>query len=85
MNKTGFRKAIQEKTFLDDSKMDSVMEVLDENFFIGKNSKERIINGFITRALVDEDKAKEIYDVAMSTIAINLKNKIKHPFKKIDN
>ena len=82
MNRLDFKNTLKDKLNMDDNKVESILEILDDNFFIGKNSKEKIVTEFVEKVGVDRIQAEKIYEDIMSTIAVNLKNKIKHPFKK---
>ena len=84
MNKTMFLKELQEKTNL--SKKDTlvVSSILDEYFVFGKKNKDKIVSAIKEKLSVNDCQADEIYNIAMSIISSNIKEKLKHPFKSQD-
>ena len=84
MNKTYFLKQLQEKTNL--SKKDTIVvsDILDDYFVFGKKNKEKIVNAIRENLDLTYEKADEIYNIAMSIISSNIKEKIKHPFRSQD-
>jgi len=84
MNKTGFIEQLQENTDLSKEQCILLNDAMEENFIIGKNNKENTINLIMDNLKVDYKKADEYYNIAISIITNNIKNKIKHPFKSQD-
>jgi len=84
MNKTMFLKELQEKTNL--SKKDTlvVSSMLDEYFVFGKKNKDKIVSAIKEKLNITDTQADEIYNIAMSIITSNIKDKIKHPFRSED-
>jgi len=82
MNKESVKKAIKEKVKLDDSKIDAICDVLDNNFIIGKGNKEKIISAIVSKTGIDEKTADNVYNQAMSVITGGIKDKLKNPFGK---
>ena len=84
MNKTGFIKELQERTRLSENDTIVVASILDDYFVFGKKNKDKIVNAIKEKLNLPCDKADEIYNIAMSIISSNIKDKIKHPFRSQD-
>ena len=84
MNKAGFLKALGEKTNLNEEKCIILNDILESNFFIGKKNKEKIIIDIKEKLSLNENEADKLYEIAMSIIGYEIKNKIMHPFKSQD-
>ena len=80
MNKSEFIKRLKEETNYNEEKCISINNVLENHFIIGRKNKQKIINDLIVKSFT-EDEAENIYDISMSIILLEIKNKIKHPFK----
>ena len=80
MNKSKFIKRLQEETNYNEEKCISINNVLENHFIIGRKNKQKIIDDLIVKSFT-EDEAENIYDISMSIILLEIKNKIKHPFK----
>lgn len=61
-----------------------ISEILESNFFISKKNKDKIINEFVNTLDIDINEAVNIYNVAIKVITEEVKNKLKHPFKRKD-
>ena len=84
MNKTGFLKELQEKTNLSEKDTLVVSSILDDYFVFGKKNKDKIVTAIKEKLDLTDEKADEIYNITMSIISSNIKDKIKHPFKSKD-
>ena len=84
MNKTDFLKELSEITKFDMEKCEIINEVIENNCFIGKNNKIKLVDDLVERLSITEQEAEDIYEKAMGIIASGLKEKIKHPFKDKD-
>ena len=84
MNKTGFIKELSKQTKLSENECILINDCLEENFIIGKKNKQKTIDLMIEKLNYDEEKADEIYNIASSIIATQIKEKIKHPFRSKD-
>ena len=84
MNKTGFLKELQEKTNLSEKDTLVVSSILDDYFVFGKKNKDKIVSAIKEKLDLTDEKADEIYNITMSIISSNIKDKIKHPFKSKD-
>ena len=84
MNKTYFLKQLQEKTNLSEKDTIVVSDILDDYFVFGKKNKEKIVNAIKEKLDLTDERSDEIYNIAMSIISSNIKEKLKHPFKSQD-
>lgn len=84
MNKQEFIKKLNEDTGLEISKCETINEVLEDHFIVGKNNKEKILNDLCDKLNINVEEADMIYDACMSIVGVSLKDKIKHPFKSQD-
>ena len=84
MNKTKFLEQLQKETKLTEKDTIVVADILDEFFVFGKKNKDKIINAIKEKLNLTDEKADEIYNIAMSIISKNIKEKLKHPFRTQD-
>lgn len=84
MNKKEFIKKLEELTNLDNNECIIINNILEDNFIIGKNNKEKIINNIMTKLSKTYEESEKIYELAMSIIGTGIKDKLKHPFKNQD-
>lgn len=82
MNKEEFIENLSEQTELTKEESLIVNNILENNFFISKRYKDKIISEIVISLNTNFDKATKIYNVAIEIISRELKNKLKHPFKK---
>lgn len=81
MNKREFIEKLSSELSYSVEKCTIINDVLENNFFISKKSKDKILNDLIEKLSITESEAEKIYDVSISIIKDEIKNKIKHPFK----
>lgn len=81
MNKTGFIKELSKVTGYSIDECNVINDVLENNFFISKKSKDKIINELMSSLKINETEANAIYEISKKIINDELKNKLKHPFK----
>lgn len=81
MNKQEFVKKLQEETNYSNEKCILINDVLENSSLFGKNNKEKIITELINNSFSKEE-AENIYNITSNIIKSEIKNKIKHPFKK---
>ncbi len=84
MNKTGFIKELSKQTGYDEEKCILVNNIIENYFIFGKKNKERIIKDLQVKATLSEDDAENVYDISMKIIAVEIKDKLRHPFKSKD-
>jgi len=84
MNKTGFIKELSKVTGYSIDECNVINDVLENNFFISKKSKDKIVNELISSLKINETEANAIYEISKKIINDELKNKLKHPFKSQD-
>jgi len=80
MNKEDVINKLVEVTKLDKEKCIAINEILENNFFVGKKNKEKIISDISSKLNMNEMDAEKIYESAMSVIGSGIKDKLKHPF-----
>ena len=81
MNKQEFIKKLQEETNYSNEKCILINDILENSSLFGKNNKEKIITELINNSFSKEE-AENIYNITSNIIKSEIKNKIKHPFKK---
>lgn len=84
MNKTGFINELSKQLSLSVEKCAVINDILEENFFISKKSKPKIVDELMRRLDISSDSAENIYDVSVKIVNDEVKNKIKHPFGNKD-
>ncbi len=84
MNKKEFIKKLEELTGLDSNECIIINSILEDNFIIGKNNKEKIIENVMIQLSKTREESERLYETAMSIIGTGIKNKLKHPFKSQD-
>ena len=84
MNKTGFIKELSNLTGRSIDDCTVINSILEDNFFISRKSKDKIINELVSQLNIELDEADKIYNTAASILANQIKNKLKHPFKSVD-
>lgn len=81
MNKTVFIKELSKETGYDEGKCILINNVIENYFIFGRKNKDKIIKDLQLKASLSEDDAENLYDIAINIIAVEIKNKLKHPFK----
>ena len=82
MNKEKFIEELSNKTKLTKEESLKVNNILENNFFISKKYKDKIISEIVINLNISIDEATRIYNEAKDIISNEIKNKLKHPFKK---
>ena len=82
MNKRGFIKKLKEKTHLKEEQCIVINSIIEDTFLIGKRNKDKMIQEFIKQLKISEEEANEIYCISIGIISSEIKNKLRHPFKK---
>ncbi len=84
MNKREFINELSVTLSYSDDKCIIINDILENNFFISKKNKDKIIGEFIQKLNVNNEEAIKIYDIAVKIVKDEVKNKLKHPFKSKD-
>ena len=84
MNKEKFIDELSKATNLTKADCSRINEILEAHFIIGRNNKFKILDEIKEKLNVDPDLAETIYNKASEILEKNLKQKIKHPFKRKD-
>ena len=84
MNKNEFIEAMSKELGYSIDKCTIINDILENNFFISKKSKDPIISELIARLDITDDEANHIYEAAVKLIKDEVRDKIKHPFKNRD-
>jgi len=58
-----------------------IIDILENNFFISKKSKDKIIDELVKKLSISKTDAEKIYNTSCSIIKEEIKKKVKHPFK----
>lgn len=80
MNKTEFIKELEAEAGITNEQAAIVNEIMENQSFIGKNSKRQVESEVADALNVDEAEAVRISDIASGIIATAIKDKFKHPF-----
>jgi len=80
MNKRGFIKVLSERLSYKEETCIIIHDILEDNFFISRKSKEKIIYELVNKINVTEEEAEVIYETAKKILNDEIKNKMKHPF-----
>ena len=84
MNKKDVILKLKEKLNLDIDTCNKINDIVEKNFIIGRNNKEKMLNGFINELNIGKDEADKIYNTVMDVLMHGLKEKVMHPFKDLD-
>ena len=68
MNKELFIEELSKETKLDYNTCSKINNILEQNFFISKSSKEKIISNIIRKIGFNEEQSEKIYNSAVSII-----------------
>lgn len=84
MNKEEFINELSKKLSYTKDKCILINNILENNFFISKKTKDIIIDELIQALEVNCEEATRVYDTAIQIIKDEIKYKLKHPFKSKD-
>ncbi len=84
MNKHKFIEELSKRTNLDVNTCTVINSIFEDNFFISKSSKDKIIEELTTKLEIDTAKSEEIYNTARDIMNKAVKNSILHPFRDLD-
>lgn len=83
-NKKEFILKLEKELNYPEDKCIIINDILESNFFISKKNKDKIIKELVTKLNIENEKATDIYNIAVKIINDEIKNKLKHPFKSHD-
>lgn len=84
MNKSKFIKELSKQTGYDEEKSILINSIIEDTFIVGKKHKKKIIEKFEEQLSINEKEADKLYEMVMSILNCEIKNKLKHPFKSKD-
>ncbi len=84
LNKLDFINVLSNKLHYSKDRCIVINEILENNFFISKKNKDKIIEELIQQLGINYKEAIDIYDIAIKIIKDEVKEKLKHPFKSQD-
>lgn len=84
MNKREFIKELSKQTGYSEEKCNTINNIVEDTFIIGKKNKDKLIEKFKEQINLDENEANELYETIRKIIGSEIKNKLKHPFKSQD-
>lgn len=84
MNKKEFVIELSKQLSYPKDKCIMINEILEDNFFISKKNRDKIIEEFIKKLDIKHEDAIKIYEIAITIINNEVKNKLGHPFKSKD-
>ena len=82
MNRKELFEKLKKELKLDDEMVKKIGNIFDNNFIIGKNNKEKIIDELINKVNVDKKTANTIYNKFVSVVESGIKNKMLGILKK---
>ena len=80
MNREKFIERLSNQADLTKEKAILVNDILENNFFISKRYKDKIISEIVLSLNININEATKIYEIAKYIIGSEIKNKLKHPF-----
>ena len=80
MNREKFIEWLSNQADLTKEKAILVNDILENNIFISKRYKDKIISEIVLSLNININEATKIYEIAKDIIGSERKNKLKHPF-----
>lgn len=84
MNKTEFINELSNDLSYSKEQCTIINEIFENNFFLSKKNKDRIIEQLTQELNITYEDAINIYNTARIIIQNQIKDKFKHPFKSKD-
>lgn len=81
MNKIEFIRELSKHTGYDEKQCIEINNIIEDTVIIGKRNKNKMIENFKNKLNLKEDEANKVYETAMNILSLEIKNKLKHPFK----
>lgn len=82
MNKSKFVSELSKETGYRKETCLLIDNILENYFIFNKSNREKIIQDLKAKVNLSEDDAENVYDISMKIIKKEIRNKIRHPFKK---
>ena len=82
VNKREFINILSKKTKLSTDKCETINNILERHFLLGKKNKDKIINDIEKELEISRTLSEEMYKTSLTILKEEIKNKIKHPFKR---
>lgn len=83
-NKTALLVELKERLNISENDCVIINNIVEETSLFGRKNKTKMINGFMDKLNVSEERANEIYNTFMDIFKRRVKWKICHPFKNYD-
>ena len=83
-NKTALLVELKEKLNITENECIIINDIIEDTFIFGRKNKQKVVNGFMEKLNVSQDRAEEIYNTFMSIFKSRIKYKLRHPFKSVD-
>lgn len=80
MNREKFIERLSNQADLTKEKAILVNDILENNFFISKRYKDKIISEIVLSLSININEATKIYEIAKDIIGSEIKKELKHPF-----
>lgn len=84
MNNRKVLEKVNEKLKLDTSSLSIFSNIVNDIPVVGKRNKEKMIKRFMNELNVDKGTATHYYETFKEIITTIIKDKLKHPFKKVN-
>jgi len=84
MNKTEFIKELSDRLSYNEEECTIINSILEDNFFISKKNKDKIISEIVIKLNIDIEEATRIYDIAKKIMNEQIKDRLIHPLKNKD-
>lgn len=81
MNKDEFINELSKRTNYSKIDCTIINDVLENNFFLSKKNKDKIMGEIIVELDISIEEASNIYNIAKDIVSKQIKEKLKHPFK----
>lgn len=81
MNKSAFIKELASQLSYSEDECLIINDILENNFFLKKSNKDKIIAELINKLNINSIEANNIYEISTNIIKTEVKNKLRHPFQ----
>ncbi len=80
MDKTDFIAKLKELTNYDEEKCNMINDVVQNNFSIGKDAKDKIVNALKERLHISDEDVEKLYNISLSILGSGVMDKVKNFF-----